>query len=314
MTPARKKPILGKSERRSIVVHASTQFEDSRTLAVRLERGEVIYYPICPFPLPSDEDLEFLRRDIQLGGSVHKNVSYKPLKNKLGGTGRLSASIKERLRLTLCDFATKATDWLTTAIPEYADGWRRDMVSYRPLEEATRSLRLTARNDLLHVDAFPTRPTNGWRILRVFVNINPSEPRVWVTSDPFARLLEKYGEKAGLPRADMPLLTRIVQTVPRLFRESVLRRPEYDHFMHRFHNYLKRNEVFQEKTTKRVWHFPPFSVWMTMTDTCSHSVLRGRFALEHSYFINPATLVLPDESPAALLEKMCGQSLLRRAA
>ena len=45
-------------------------------------------------------------------------------------------------------------------------------MSYRPVEEATRKLRLKARNDLLHVDAFPTRPTNGWRILRCFVLID----------------------------------------------------------------------------------------------------------------------------------------------
>ena len=41
-----------------------------------------------------------------------------------------------------------------------------------------------------------------------------------------------------------------------------------------------------------------------MTDTCSHAVLRGRFALEHSYFVAPQSLALPDESPAALLARI----------
>ena len=50
----------------------------------------------------------------------------------------------------------------------YAATWKPDRGSYRPEEEATRRLRLTARNDLIHVDAFPNRPTQGYRILRVF--------------------------------------------------------------------------------------------------------------------------------------------------
>ena len=39
-----------------------------------------------------------------------------------------------------------------------------------------------------------------------------------------------------------------------------------------------------------------------MTDACSHAALRGRYALEHSYFVDPKVLALPGESPAALLE------------
>src|SRR5262249_45758017 len=56
-----------------------------------------------------------------------------------------------------------------------------------------------ARNDLLHTDAFPTRPSCGWRILRLFVNVNASEPRIWATGDTFPTLLRRYGELVGLP-------------------------------------------------------------------------------------------------------------------
>src|SRR5437764_4867581 len=48
---------------------------------------------------------------------------------------------------------------------------------------AVRQLAQKSRNDLIHVDAFPTRPTNGNRILRVFSNISPDIPRVWVTTE-----------------------------------------------------------------------------------------------------------------------------------
>jgi len=60
-----------------------------------------------------------------------------------------------------------------------------DFASFRPLEEQGRDLSLHKRNDLLHVDAFPSRPTHGGRILRVFANINPSVGRVWNVGEPF---------------------------------------------------------------------------------------------------------------------------------
>ena len=38
----------------------------------------------------------------------------------------------------------------------------------------------------LHVDAFPSRPNHGERILRVFCNVNPhGEDRVWRVGEPF---------------------------------------------------------------------------------------------------------------------------------
>ena len=43
------------------------------------------------------------------------------------------------------------------------------------------------------------------------------------------------------------------------------------------------------------------SAWLAMTDACSHSVLRGRYALEHSYFVAPANLALPAEGAGQML-------------
>jgi hypothetical protein len=216
------------------------------------------------------------------------------------------------------------TAWLAGALPTYARAWRPDKVSFRPEEEATRRLRLKARNDLLHIDSFPTRPTHGQRILRCFVNVNPIETRVWVTSDPFARLLERYGAAAGLPGDGRFSLfdfrahatTLLAQLHSTLFnrQSKMTRRSSYDAFMLRFHDYLKTNEHFQERGPKRFWKFPPGSAWLAMTDACSHAVLRGRYALEHSYFVPTEVLALPGEAPAALLERFCGRQVLDCAA
>lgn len=76
----------------------------------------------------------------------------------------------------------------------YAKHWKIDFASFRPIEEKGRKMRLRARNDLLHVDSFPTRPIFGDRILRTFININPTENRVWRTSDTFEKLVEQFSQ------------------------------------------------------------------------------------------------------------------------
>jgi hypothetical protein len=285
-----------------------------RSLAERLERGDVIHYPVCPFPLPEGSDRQFLLEQ-QLGHRAHKNISYDPQSGRAGGYLKRSPDQAERLRAILAAFSRDITAWLAEVLPGYAAAWQLDRVSFRPDEEATRRLRQTARNDLLHVDAFPSRPTNGQRILRVFANINPTEPRVWVTSDPFAKLLARYGKEAGLPSGPAAgWVRRVGRGVIGLLRPGRPRRSAYDSFMLRFHNYLKMNETFQEQCPKRFWNFLPGSAWMCFTDTATHAVLRGRYALEHSYFVAPQALALPAESPPALLAQACGMAVLNRAA
>src|SRR5438270_9827165 len=90
------------------------------------------------------------------------------------------------------------TQLLSRVLAPYASHWSLDFASFRPLEEQGRDLPLHKRNDLLHVDAFPSRPTRGGRILRVFTNLNPHEPRVWETVGPFDWLANNYARAAGL--------------------------------------------------------------------------------------------------------------------
>jgi len=281
--------------------------------AEQLERGEVVYYPVCPFPLPDGDDRSYLAEQDQ-GGPVHKNISYDPVRRRLHGHVHRSQEQTDRLLRIFADFSRSLTAWLAGQLPRYAAHWRPDRISYRPLEEATRHLRVNARNDLLHVDAFPTRPTNGQRILRLFVNTNRSEPRVWITGPPFAELLRKFGYEISYEHSlDGSLVERLKEGVARLVKPSRPRRSPYDRFMLRFHDHLKASERMQTGPRKE-WSFPPGSCWLAMTDTCSHAVLRGKYALEHSYFIQPESLALPGESPASLLAKAARRPVLLKAA
>src|SRR5262249_14036682 len=131
--------------------------------------------------------------------SSKKNISYNPETEAVTGFAYQSDEQEDRLTDIMKAFAAGAQDWLSALLPRYAASWRLDRASLRPEEEATRKLRLTARNDLLHIDAFPSRPAQGYRILRLYVNIHPTDPRVWLTSETFDKLLAQYGSGLGLP-------------------------------------------------------------------------------------------------------------------
>src|SRR5713101_140095 len=103
----------------------------SPSLSARLEGGELVYFPTCPFPLVSGEDRQFLLRR-KLGGKLHKNISYDPASGRTSGCRRCAPEKEARLRRILADFSHQATAWLGAVLPRYAQSWRLDRVHYRP--------------------------------------------------------------------------------------------------------------------------------------------------------------------------------------
>ena len=79
--------------------------------------------------------------------------------------------------------------------------------------------------------------------------------------------------------------------------------------MHRFHNFLKDNERYQETARAEVVSFPPGSTWMVFTDMVTHAVLSGQFALEQTFLIARRSLTLPEQAPVAVLERLAGRTL-----
>jgi hypothetical protein len=287
---------------------ATTSWEE------RLERGEILTFTPCPFTLPAENDLAFLRQQ-QLKSSAHKNISYNPDDDSVSSFVQHSRQQADRLRGLMHDFSQRVCVWLAHQLPRYAQAWQLDRASLRPDEEATRKLRITARNDLLHFDAFPSRPTRGHRILRCYVNINPADDRVWITSDTFAKVLEKFGAKVGLPaERTNTWVHRLGQGILGIFQPTAFERTDYDEFMLRLHHYLKTNDDFQERAPRKLWHFKPGTAWLLFSDAISHAELRGQYALEHSFFVAPQTLALPNEAPSSLLERISRTSILPKAA
>ncbi len=106
-------------------------------LAQALERGEVIHYPVCPFPLPEGPDRQLLLEQ-RLASRAHKNISFDPHRGKVSAFHGASADSARRLQEIFATFSATTTRWLAGILPRYATGWQLDRVSYRPEEEAAR--------------------------------------------------------------------------------------------------------------------------------------------------------------------------------
>lgn len=286
---------------------------DANTTAERLERGELIAFPTGAFPLPAADDLTFLRTR-QLRRVTQQAIQFNPETARISGDRPTTAADAERFAAIMRRFSEGAAAWLARLLPEYAEAWRLDRASLRTEEEAVRSLRHNARNDLLHIDNYPTRPSAGRRILRLFVNINPTEPRVWVTSEKFAELLRHFQGAQRVPARTPREWCEPPQGLQRLLQRDWSGRPPYDSFMLKLQQFLRSNERFQEQAPKRIWAFPPGSAWLLLADGLAHAVLRGQYALELSFFVPQAALLFPELSPLGQLVEAGRGERSRRAA
>ena len=276
----------------------------------QLEEGNIIFIPRTPFDVP-EEDRALLRATSQTGGSHHKNIAYRPALDKVTNFDSASIQDPEKLRIVMRSYSQQTLGFLRSFLPRYMDNCRIDFASFRPQEEEGRDLPLKKRNDLLHVDSFPTRPTSGDMILRTFTNINPEKTRVWMTSDPFRKLAEFYAMDAGLDRVANGSWSGRLTSMLRATGLPLKNRSPYDRFMLGFHDYLKENEAYQTGCPKYRFEFPPDSTWIVFTDVVPHAVLSGQYALEQTVIVRKENLLQRENAPISILEKMCKRRLDR---
>lgn len=269
-----------------------------------LETGHVLMLPQPPITL-SAANREWLQTIPQ--NSAYHNIPYKPRVDRICGLGKTSSATRARLREILSEFSQAAIEYAAKLLPRYSRSWTVDYASLHPIEEAGRILPFRKRNDLLHVDAFPSRPTRGGLILRLFVNVNASKPRVWLVSGPFETVARRFARAAGLE-----LIARRRRTLKGLLQRlgfPLAQRSAYDEFMLAFHDYLKASADFQSACPKQRLEFPSGSAWMAFTDLTPHAVVSGQFALEQTFIVPPIALAEPSRAPISILEKIAGQSL-----
>jgi hypothetical protein len=188
-------------------------------------------------------------------------------------------------------------------LPRYAPSIECARASYRPVEIAGRDYSPLKDDRLLHVDAFPSTPTRGRRILRFFSNVNPSgEPRVWHIGEPFETYQRRF--LPALPRP-VPPVAWVLQAVG----ATRGRRSAYDQLMLGLHDSAKRDAMFQQSAAREEAAFPAGSSWLCFTDQVVHAALAGQYALEQTFYLGVDAMAEPERSPLRTLERDIGRKL-----
>ena len=269
-------------------------------LAIQILEGGVLFLPRTPYTL-NDGERRFL--DPAISDGKAKNVNFDPLSERVGGT-RLTDEPRQELARMMRRFSGWAESLLLAVIPSCAAGLTRGMTSLRPCEIERRRSSRRKDDTRLHVDAFRSRPVQGRRILRVFVNVNPhGVPRVWEVGEPFENYAGRF--RAQL-RAPLPgsrwVLARLGATKGR--------RSTYDHLMLQLHDLAKRDDAYQHNAPRTRIAFPSGTSWLVCTDATPHAAVSGQHALEQTFFINADVATLSPGVPLHVLERLGWRALV----
>jgi hypothetical protein len=270
---------------------------DAQDLAIRtLEGGGVLILPQLAFPLASDEQ-RFLSP--RWSDSRTKNISFDggKLKGARGSADELGA-----LSRMVARFAAEASALVTTLFPRYAPYVRRARTSFRPQPAVGRAVSWRKDDSRLHVDAFPSRPNHGERILRVFCNVSPSEDRVWRVGESFEAVARRF-----LPRIRRQIPGE-ARWLSALHVTKGLRSP-YDHLMLGLHDRAKADFDYQANCAQQVVRFAPGTTWLCFSDQVMHAAVSGQYMLEQTIDLPLAALYERERSPLAILERLSGREL-----
>lgn len=263
-----------------------------------LEAGCVLFMPELRFELSAAER-EFLTPNL-VGKS--KNVSFDPGSGAVGGANVAPVKLQD-LRGLMDRFARSTRDLLATLFPSYSGGLHQARTSLRPVEVSGRKQSWRKDDTRLHVDSFPSLPSNGQRILRVFSNVNPDgRPRVWRVGEPFEAVARRYWARL---RAPLPGERRLLAAI----RVTKALRSRYDHYMLKLHDAMKLDPEYQERFATAAHPFPAGSTWVCFTDQVPHAAVSGAHQLEQTFWVDVSVLRNPASAPLRVLESLAGRKL-----
>ena len=271
-----------------------------RERAVRgLEAGKVLLLPRLPFVI-AGEETRFL--DAATAGAARKNISYDSRNGKLANAAVQGAE-SERLAGMMRRFSDGALQLVSGLFPAYAGSLERARTSFRPQEIEGRAYSPRHDDRRLHVDAFPSTPMRGRRILRVFTNVaGDGALRHWRVGESFADFARKFTPrlKAPLPGSAW-LLSQLHITKSR--------RSAYDHYMLGLHDGAKLDLDYQARAPRADLNFAPGNTWLCYSDQVLHAALSGHGAMEQSFYLPVSAMVDPSTTPLRVLESITGRAL-----
>jgi 3-deoxy-D-manno-oct-2-ulosonic acid (Kdo) hydroxylase len=264
-----------------------------------LERGGLVLFPRLPFALDPGEEA-FLTTDVFSGES--KNVSYDAASGKVGGT-RLEGEALAGMRAMIARYSDFAQKLLGRVAPDYRPYLQLRRTSFRPGPVDTRVMSKRKDDRRLHVDAFPSNPNQGRRILRVFTNVHPGGlERVWEVADDDFESYAKHWIGRVKARPGGPWLQALGLTKGR--------RTAYDSVMLQLHDQGKLDDAWQAAEPKTELRFSPGATWIVYTDSVLHAALSGQHLLEQTFYLPPDAMAEPARAPVRVLERLMGRPLL----
>ena len=268
-------------------------------LITDLESGKVLHFTNLEFPVSEIEQQYFTA---EIRDKKSRNIS-------LNISGELKGVIKNNeaesnLAAMMTRYRTQSHLLVNTILPRYKDHLHLAPTSFRPNQIVTRNQSWRADDKRLHVDAFPSRPNYGERILRVFINVNPNKvPRVWRIGEPFEAIVDRF-------LADTKPYSAWQAKVLNAFGITKSLRSEYDHLMLQLHDSMKRDLNYQRNCPQLTVEFPTGSVWICFSDQTSHAAMSGQFMMEQTFHLPVLNQYNPNTSPLAILRNHMGLELI----
>ncbi len=264
-----------------------------------LENDSILFFPDLNFELNDDE--KYLLTP-EFSDLKSKNISYHCKDHSLRGMNS-DPTAQEKMKSLIARFHQYAYEFVCQLFPAYVPHLEVGRTSYRPIEIRDRHNKSYKKDDTrLHVDAFPSNPVQGRRILRVFSNINPQgRPRVWHAGESFSTVARQF-----LPRIKKPVLNGKLLKLLHITKSV---RTPYDHIMLQLHDQMKADEYYQAHVKKTQIQFPAGSTWIVQTDSVSHAALSGQYVLEQTFYLPVSAMVNENLSPLRVLENLTASSL-----
>ncbi len=273
---------------------------DEQHAAIRsLEDGNVLLLPQLDFPL-LDVERQFLSPDIS---GAAKNVSLNPSDGSVRGSSAAGAELAA-LHGMMERYASSSLTLMRQLLSPYASTVQQGRTSFRPVEVAGRETSWRKDDTRLHVDSFPSSPTGGRRILRLFTNVHPQgRTRTWRLGESFEGVARRYLPSLHRP---MPGSCELLH----LLRITKGRRTAYDHFMLQLHDRMKADTKYQAQVEQRTHEFPPGQTWLVFTDQVSHAAMAGQYLFEQTFYLPVAGMTDPAKSPLRVLERLMRRELV----
>jgi hypothetical protein len=264
-----------------------------------LEGGAVLSFPRLAFAL-ADDERPYL--DPRWADARAKNISVRWPGGELRGAVAQGADL-DALRLMIVRYAEQSEAFALRLFPHYRGRLRRGNSSFRPSHVATRQTSWRKDDTRLHIDAFPSNPMQGTRLLRVFSNVNPSgKPREWRVGEPFEDHARRY----------LPAIRRPLHGSAWLMESTGItkrRRTEYDHVMLQLHDRAKADLHFQRSSPQARVDFAPGTTWVVFSDQVLHAAMGGQHMMEQTFYLEVGDLQQPATSPLHTLERLLGRPL-----